>query len=211
MADEKSYLRSVLRDACLGLSAERAGALSIGVQRRLLATSAYLAAAEIVLYAPFEREVETALIAGEVLRSGRRLYYPIIDRQRRLLKFGGVTGVDDLRPGAFGILGPPAAAACDPHEFGAALICVPGIAFTPAAARLGRGGGYYDRLIAALPAGAVTAGLGYSFQLLDRLPEEPKDRRLDLIVTESAVYAARNAPPAATQTADQGGLPRWGC
>src|SRR5262249_62374012 len=92
-----------------------------------------------------EREVETALIAGEVLRSGRRLYYPIIDRQRRLLKFGGVTGVDDLRPGAFGILEPPAAAACDPHEFGAALICAPWIAFTPAAARPGRRGRFYDR------------------------------------------------------------------
>ena len=205
MADEKSYLRSVLSDARLNLSAARAGALSMGAQRRLLATSSYRAVAEIVLYAPFEHEVDTALVAAEVLRSGRRLSYPIIDRQHRLLKFGAVTGLDQLRPGTFGIFEPPATAARAPHELDAALVCVPGLAFTPAGARLGRGGGYYDRLIAALPARAVTAGLGYSFQLLDRLPQEFNDRRLDLIVTESAVYAARNAPPAAAQTADQGG------
>ncbi len=205
MADEKSYLRSVLSDARLNLSAARAGILSMDVQRRLLATPLYLAAAEIVLYAPFDREVDTALVAADVLRSGRRLSYPIIDRRHRRLKFGAVTGLDQLRPGAFGILEPPATRAREAHELDAALICVPGLAFTPAGARLGRGGGYYDRLIAALPARTVTAGLGYSFQLLDRLPQEINDRRLDLIVTESAVYAARNAPPAATQTADQGG------
>ncbi len=210
MADEKSYLRSVLSDARLNLSAVRAGTLSMGVQRRLLETSSYRAAAEVVLYAPCEREVDTALIAAEVLRSGRRLSYPIIDRQHRLLKFGAVNGIDELRPGAFGILEPPASRAREAHELDTALVCVPGLAFTPAGARLGRGGGYYDRLIAALPARTVTAGLGYSFQLLDRLPQQANDRQLDLIVTESAVYAARNAPPAAAQTADQGGLPRWG-
>ncbi|MGB8183056.1 MAG: hypothetical protein WCF13_11870, partial [Stellaceae bacterium] len=58
---------------------------------------------------------------------------------------------------------------------------------------------------------AVTAGLGYSFQLIDRVPEQAHDRRLDLIVTESAVYAASVAPHAAAQATDQGGLPKWAC
>ena len=215
VADEKQYLRAVLSEARSSLSAERASALSRRVQQRLLATQAYRAAAKVVLYAPVGREVETALIAADALRSHRQLYYPIVDRGLRRIRLGAVSDLGELRPGAFGILEPPITGALEDGALvsglGAALVCVPGIAFTPAAARLGRGGGYYDRLIAALPAEAVTAGLGYSFQLIDRLPEQTHDRRLDLIVTESAVYAASGAPHAATQTADQGGLPKWAC
>jgi 5-formyltetrahydrofolate cyclo-ligase len=215
VADEKQYLRAVLSEARSNLSAARAGALSARVQRRLLATSAYVAAAKIVLYAPFGGEVETSLIAADALRTHRQLYYPIVDRNRRRIILGVVSDLGELRRGAFGILEPPATGALEGGTFGtdlgAALVCVPGIAFTPAAARLGRGGGYYDRLLAALHAEAVTAGLGYSFQLIDRLPEQAHDRRLDLIVTESAVYAARGAPYAAAQAADRGGLPKWAC
>jgi 5-formyltetrahydrofolate cyclo-ligase len=215
VADEKQYLRAILSEARSRLSAERAGILSRRVQQRLLATQAYSAAAKVVLYAPLGREVETALIAGDALHSHRQLYYPIVDRGSRQIRLGAVSDLRELRPGAFGIMEPPITGALEAGalvtDLGAALICVPGIAFTPAAIRLGRGGGYYDRLIAALPAEAVTAGLGYSFQLIDGLPEQTHDRRLDLIVTESAVYAASGAPHVATQTADQGGLPKWAC
>lgn len=216
VADEKQYLRAVLSEARSSLSAERARALSTRIQQRLLATRAYHAAAKVVLYAPLGREVETALIAADAIRSHRRLYYPIVDRNRRRITLGAISNLSELRSGAFGILEPPAARGLKSNELeadglGEALVCVPGIAFTPAAARLGRGGGYYDRLLAALPVESVTAGLGYSFQLIDRLPEQTHDRRLDLIVTESAVYAASGAPHAAAQTADQGGLPKWAC
>ena len=211
MADEKQNLRAVLSEARSSLSAECARALSMRVQQRLLATSAYLTATKVVLYAPLGREVETALIAADAIRSRRQLFYPIVDRNRRRITLGAVSSLGELRSGALGILEPPAIGALEPDSLGDALVCVPGIAFTPAAARLGRGGGYYDRMLAALPAEAATAGLSYSFQLIDRLPEQTHDRRLDLIVTESAVYAASGAPHAAAQTADQGGLPKWAC
>ena len=205
MADEKQNLRAVLSEARFGLSAERARALSTRVQLRLLATAAYLAASKVVLYAPLGREVETALVAADALRSHRQLYYPIVDRSRHRIALGAVSGHAELHPGTFGILEPPIGGALEPDKLGAALVCVPGIAFTPAGDRLGRGGGYYDRLLAELDNQAVTAGLGYSFQLIDWLPVQAHDRRLDLIVTESAVYAASAAPHAAAQTADQGG------
>ena len=155
VADEKQYLRAVLSEARSSLSAERAGALSIRVQQRLLATRAYLAAAKVVLYAPLGREVETDLIAADALRSHRELYYPIVDRNHRRIRLGAVSDLGELRSGAFGILGTAHHRGARGRSFttdlGAALVCVPGIAFTPAGARLGRGGGYYDRLIAALP------------------------------------------------------------
>jgi 5-formyltetrahydrofolate cyclo-ligase len=211
VADEKQNLRAVLSEARSSLSAAYIGALSTRVQQRVLSSQAYLAATEIVLYAPLGGEVETAFIAADALRTHRLLYYPIVDREHRRIKLGAVSDLSELAPGAFGILEPAAAGALEAGELGPALVCVPGVAFTPAAARLGRGGGYYDRLLAALSAEAVTAGLGYSFQLIDRLPEQLHDRRLDLVVTESAVYATSVAPHAAAQTSDQGGSPKWAC
>jgi 5-formyltetrahydrofolate cyclo-ligase len=205
VADEKQNLRAVLSEARFGLSAERARALSTRVQLRLLTTAAYLAASKVVLYAPLGREVETALVAADALRSHRQLHYPIVDRSRHRIALGAVSGHAELHAGTFGILEPPIGGALEPDKLGAALVCVPGIAFTPAGDRLGRGGGYYDRLLAELDNQAVTAGLGYSFQLIDWLPVQAHDRRLDLIVTESAVYAASAAAHAAAQTADQGG------
>jgi 5-formyltetrahydrofolate cyclo-ligase len=211
VADEKQNLRAVLSEARSSLSAAYIGALSTRVQQRVLSSQAYLAATEIVLYAPLGGEVETAFIAADALRTHRLVYYPIVDREHRRIRLGAVSDLSELAPGAFGILEPAAAGALEAGELGPALVCVPGVAFTPAAARLGRGGGYYDRLLAALSAEAVTAGLGYSFQLIDRLPEQLHDRRLDLVVTESAVYATSVAPHAAAQTSDQGGSPKWAC
>jgi len=215
VADEKQYLRAVLSEARTALSAERAGTLSVQVQRRLLATPEYRTAKKILLYAALGGEVDTILIATDALRTRRQLYYPIIDRGLCRLRLGAVADLGELRVGALGIAQPPVSAAREAGDLGsdpgAALVCVPGVAFTPVGARLGRGGGYYDRLLAELPGETCAAGLGFSFQLIDRLPEESHDRRLDFIVTESAVYAASAAPPAATQTADRGGLPKWAC
>ena len=212
MADEKQNLRAVLSEARSSLSAAYIGALSALVQQRVLSSQAYLSATKIVLYAPLTGEVETALIAADALRSHRRLYYPIVDRKNRRIRLGAVSDLSELALGAFGLLEPAAAGALEAGELGpAALVCVPGVTFTPAAARLGRGGGYYDRLLATLSAEAVTAGVAYSFQLINRLPEDLHDRRLDFVVTESAVYAASGAPHAATQTSDQGGSPKWAC
>lgn len=211
MADEKQYLRTILLEARRGLTAETADDLSALVQARLLASTVYQDCTSVVLYAPHEREVATALIAADALSSGRRLYYPIVDRARHRMSFGAVTDPDELRPGAYAIPEPPPdAPALEPAELaGGALVCVPGVAFTAAGIRLGRGGGYYDRMLAALAPGAVAAGLGYSFQLLDQLPCEAWDRRLDFVVTESAVYAAGRAPGAVAHPADQGGTSKW--
>jgi 5-formyltetrahydrofolate cyclo-ligase len=96
----------------------------------------------------------------------------------------------ELEPGAFGVLEPTGVEIVPVADLGPALICVPGVAFSRSGQRLGRGGGYFDRFLAAAGLRAVTAGLAYSFQLLDRLPESPNDRRLNLIFTESATHVA---------------------
>jgi len=65
------------------------------------------------------------------------------------------------------------------------LWIVPGVAFGRDGSRLGRGGGYYDRLLA--QARGTVVGIAFDFQIFDRLPVDPWDRAVDRIVTESGV------------------------
>lgn len=62
------------------------------------------------------------------------------------------------------------------------VIIVPGVAFDRKGRRLGRGKGFYDRLLQT--AGATKIGIGYEFQLMDELPAEPHDVPMDIIITE---------------------------
>ena len=65
------------------------------------------------------------------------------------------------------------------------LVIVPGVAFDREMNRLGRGKGFYDRLLT--ETSAVKIGIGYDFQLVDLLPSEPHDIKMDIIVTPSNI------------------------
>ncbi len=68
------------------------------------------------------------------------------------------------------------------------LLLLPGVAFTRSGARLGRGGGHYDRLLRAIPAAAF--GLAFELQIESALPLEPHDQRVRAVVTERGIWRA---------------------
>ncbi len=189
MAAEKSNLRAILKESRKALEPECAQALSAKVQSRLIGSEFYQSAPAIVLYAAVENEVATELIAADSIRTGRVVYYPRVDPSLRSISLAAIRDPAELRPGTFGIPEPPAGGGILPQQLAAALVCVPGLAFSPAGARLGRGGGYYDRMLAQLGGAIITAGLAYSFQLLDSIPEAPQDRRVNFVVTEFTVHS----------------------
>ena len=67
------------------------------------------------------------------------------------------------------------------------LILVPGLAFSKDRHRLGRGGGFFDRLLAGPAAKAFKIGICFSFQLLDTTPTEAHDIVMDAIVTDREI------------------------
>jgi 5-formyltetrahydrofolate cyclo-ligase len=68
------------------------------------------------------------------------------------------------------------------------LFVVPGLAFDPERLRLGRGGGYYDRLLALARHGeAALVGVALERWLADALPREPHDVAMTIVVTEARV------------------------
>ena len=97
----------------------------------------------------------------------------------------------DLVPGPLGIPQPPASA----PQVTPDLLLVPLLATTLDGVRLGQGGGYYDRTLAALRAkGAVTAvGLAWEVQIAEFLPQEAWDQRLDMVATPARLVDCRKA------------------
>ena len=70
------------------------------------------------------------------------------------------------------------------------LVLVPGLAFSRDRHRLGRGGGFFDRLLGGRAAQAFKLGICFSFQMVDGLPSEPHDVVMDAVVTESETITA---------------------
>jgi 5-formyltetrahydrofolate cyclo-ligase len=188
VADEKKYLRKVLGECRSALPAAYVASASRRVQLRVLESSFYQATPAVVLYAAKDNEVTTDLLLADALSSGRLVLLPKVNPENHQLLFVRVRNRAELAPGSFGILEPTGAGFVPVVDLGPALVCVPGIAFSATGQRLGRGGGYFDRTLTAIGPQVVTAGLAYSFQLLDRLPESPHDRRLNLIFSESAMH-----------------------
>jgi 5-formyltetrahydrofolate cyclo-ligase len=97
-----------------------------------------------------------------------------------------------LERGAHGTLEPPADAATRISPADAAFVLVPGVAFDRAGGRLGRGGGFYDRLLAHPRFVARRIAVCFACQLVERVPVEPHDAEVDEIVTEDGWLVARN-------------------
>lgn len=70
------------------------------------------------------------------------------------------------------------------------LVLVPGLAFSRDRHRLGRGGGFFDRLLGGRGANAFKLGICFSFQTVDQLPSEPHDMIMNAVVTESETIIA---------------------
>jgi len=195
VADEKKNLRAIMIACRDALPEGCAAGWSESVQRQVLASESYRDASAIVLYAAIGNEVSTDLILTDALTSGRAVFYPRVDASTGTIVARRIRDLAELVRGAYGILEPPASAeALDSKNFAKVLVCVPGVAFGLEGQRLGRGGGHYDRFIGQLGGEAITVGLAFSFQLLDRIPETGFDRRLNFIVTESAIHRACEAP-----------------
>ena len=64
------------------------------------------------------------------------------------------------------------------------LVLVPGIAFTRAGARIGRGAGFFDRFLAHRAARAIKIGIAFSFQIVESIPLDRYDVKLDLVVSD---------------------------
>lgn len=161
----------------------------------------------VAVYAAHGHEADMAPAAQALEARGVELLYPRVDGDR--LSFVACAP-EALLPRAYGILEPPAdAPACPLGSID--LFFVPGLGFTPRGDRLGYGRGYYDRALAEAARGtpntadlrdlpyrrlrrAGRIGVAFSVQIVETLPTEPHDVRLDGLVTERGYLASIPEP-----------------
>ena len=140
-------------------------------------------AGTVAIFAPQPREPDVELLWRHGV--GKSFAYPRVVEGR--LDLCRVDSMYELLPGAFGVREPAADLTCTVAPDSLDLVLVPGVAFTRSGERLGRGGGFYDRLLASLPAHVCKIGTCFSAQLLDELPVEPHDQRVDFLATEDGL------------------------
>ena len=110
---------------------------------------------------------------------GRRIGLPVIERQTKQLRFHVWYPGCEMEEDAYGIPKPK-----DTEAFHPELLLVPCVGYGPRGLRLGYGGGFYDRTLAALAPRPVTVGLAYSHGHVPWLEAEPHDVPLDAILTD---------------------------
>jgi len=150
---------------------------SLGVAERI---AAFIRPVKTVaLFAPRPDEPDLHLLERFVaLWTSRTVLFPAVNATG--LAFAPAENWEELQPGAFGLPAPVR----PPFAVTPELVLVPGLAFTRHGDRLGRGGGFYDRYLASLDSAARSVGVAFHLQLLEELPREDHDRRVQAVVTD---------------------------
>ncbi len=193
MAAEKAAWRERFRRVRQSLAPARAEA-SAQIGRRLAEVVGERLggpADAVALFWPLPGEVDLRALAESLRASGVTVALPVVAGRRRLAwrAFGGADG---LAHGPWGLREPAEdAAPVEPARL--AVVAVPGLAFGRDGSRLGYGGGFYDAALAQTP--ALRAGAAFAASLVDAVPSEPHDERLDAVVTEAGVEWVRRGGP----------------
>jgi len=127
-------------------------------------------------------EIDTHRLIQHWLAEGKQIAVPLIIG-RGIMHAHYLRSFNDLAPGVLGILAPTHP---DPIETAADITCCPGLAFTERGDRLGFGGGYYDRYLAAHRS-TTAIGLCFDMQVLDVIPANETDLPMHNIVTDQRV------------------------
>ena len=157
------------------------GPRSQAIAARLEAQKNYQDAPTLFTYVSLAEEVDTHGIIERALRAGRAVAVPRVEGDHRLV-WVRVDSIDDLAPGAFGVL-EPSGTALSLTASQETVVLVPGTAFDRDGHRLGWGKGYFDRFLHEFAGTAI--GLAFDCQLCDSIPIEPHDCPVDYVITES--------------------------
>ena len=158
------------------------------ILQRLLKTEEFRRSDLLLCFVSVASEADTRPLLAHCFVTGKRVAVPRCEADG-VMHFHEIRSLDSLSPSAFGIPEPDASAPI-PECSEKTLCVVPGLLFDRTGHRLGYGGGYYDRFLAAFP--GVTVGLCYEALLCERLPHEPFDRKVSKIITEERILTIQS-------------------
>ena len=174
---DKKELRRTIRERKRAMNEEEIVSRSEKLGVLFSQSEAYKAAKTIYGYLPYNQEVRTVPMLEQALKDGKRVAVPKVYGDEMKFLY-----LDDLTQVEKGYAGIPEPIADGPvADDDTALVLMPGLAFDPAGHRIGYGGGFYDKFLAAEP-NHPTLALCYEFQMLPELHTEEHDIPVDTVL-----------------------------
>lgn len=174
---DKTELRREIRARKRAMTEEEIETRSAKLAQLFFASEAYQNAKTIYGYLPYNQEVRTVPMLERALKDGKKVAVPKVYGDEMKFLY-----LDDLNAVAKGYAGIPEPIADEPvAQDETALVLMPGLAFDPQGHRIGYGGGFYDKFLAAEP-NHPTLALCYEFQMLPKLDVEDHDIPVDTVL-----------------------------
>lgn len=182
--------KEALRRSVLPLRTEAARdtAATEALLERLMSRSVWREAKTILAYLAMPTEIDIDALIGTALATGKTVAVPVLTKVRGIMQAVRLDDLEAVVPRTWGIREPrDVTAVVAPQAID--LVLVPGTAFGKDGARLGAGGGYYDRYLPQTD--AFRLGIAAECMLTEDIPMTATDAVMDAVVTEAAWYAPR--------------------
>uniref|UniRef100_A0A383V9D9 5-formyltetrahydrofolate cyclo-ligase n=1 Tax=Tetradesmus obliquus TaxID=3088 RepID=A0A383V9D9_TETOB len=197
--EAKKTMRAQIKKQLKAMSSDDMRQQSSQIAQQVIASSFFRQARSVALYITCERlrEVDTMALLQAALQQGKQCFVPLVEDSQSNMALLHIDTLDDLQPAPpFGILEPSKQQRYGSDRQNALqvaggldLLLMPGLGFDREGGRLGRGGGYYDKMVHALDARAQQHGwqppwlvaLAFSQQLVQQVPTSHHDRDVDVL------------------------------
>lgn len=185
--DIKEGLRREHLKRRLEITAKEVGWKSLEVQRKCVDLKEFKDAKKLALYSNFKNEVMTDFIFRESIKGSKRVYYPKVGIDKKLV-FCEVVSEDGLAKGCYDVLEPVSEKNISIELID--IFFVPGLVFDIQGNRLGYGKGHYDKMLSALKGKKPVVGLAFEMQIVNEVPVCSHDVNVDKVVTEDRIIHA---------------------
>lgn len=206
--EAKNLLRKEIKVFFKSLSQDYIKTESLKILDNLKQCDFFNQADTVFAFMPLNDEVDTASIIEYCFLKRKKVAVPKIDGNSILFYYIDALSQNNFKKHKFGMLEPDTAvsefgksgavsALADISRFenNKAVMLVPGLAFDKNCSRLGRGKSFYDRFLAEFGNCFIKAGIGFDFQVKEKIPCDKHDIALDFVITQKNVYSSL-IPPA---------------
>lgn len=159
----------------------------ISILQRIIMLPEFSSAKTILFYASFRSEADTMDMIKLSLHLGKLAVLPKVCKKEHILKLYEIKNMDELARGYMWILEPSVDEARLRKLSDIDLVIIPGAAYDTQGNRLGYGAAYYDKLLATLERKIPIVAPAYEEQIVEKIPAEPHDIKVDMIVTDKRV------------------------
>lgn len=180
----KSEIRQQILKTRQNLGNKQRADLSVIISNKLTSLSAVIDSKCIMAYYAYRGEVDLSIFMEFCISRGIRIALPRIVNEG-VMEAAEYKGNSEMQQNRFGIF-EPTGNRIERESIDAVI--APAVAFDQRLYRLGYGGGYYDRFLK--DADAVKIGVCYDFQIVERLPSESHDVKMDMVISEKSTLGA---------------------